>query len=175
MTNEFEQAALAYQKSSLEWQQRYNIAVAERDVLRKQAEAAEAERDAAGLDLADAAQHIGRGDALRATLRAEIEAVRAQRDAIDKLWADAVAELSRVDDDRIQRVIERDMLRKACSLFVEWLEREDAGSGIQADERGTPAGEAKFLAWYHGNLYMCQVAVESARAALAVQPSTGAV
>jgi hypothetical protein len=34
MTDELEQAALAYQKSSLEWQQRYNIAVAERDALR---------------------------------------------------------------------------------------------------------------------------------------------
>jgi hypothetical protein len=37
MTNESEQAALAYQKSSLEWQQRYNIAIAERDALRKDA------------------------------------------------------------------------------------------------------------------------------------------
>ena len=36
MTNEFEQAALAYHKSSLEWQQRYNIAIAERDALRDQ-------------------------------------------------------------------------------------------------------------------------------------------
>lgn len=36
MTDESEQAALAYQKSSLEWQQRYNIAVAERDALRNQ-------------------------------------------------------------------------------------------------------------------------------------------
>lgn len=35
MTDELEQAALAYQKSSLEWQQRYNFAVAERDALRK--------------------------------------------------------------------------------------------------------------------------------------------
>lgn len=31
---EFEQASLAYQKSSLEWQRLYNIAVAERDALR---------------------------------------------------------------------------------------------------------------------------------------------
>jgi hypothetical protein len=34
MTNEFEQALLAYQKSSLEWQQQYNIAIAERDALK---------------------------------------------------------------------------------------------------------------------------------------------
>ena len=40
MTNEFEQSALAYQKSSLEWQQRHNIAVAERDALRAVYEAA---------------------------------------------------------------------------------------------------------------------------------------
>ena len=46
MTNEFEQSALAYQKSSLEWQQRYNIAVAERDALRERAAAAEAESEA---------------------------------------------------------------------------------------------------------------------------------
>jgi uncharacterized protein YlxP (DUF503 family) len=35
MTNEFEQAALAYHKSSLEWQQRYNIAIAERNDARR--------------------------------------------------------------------------------------------------------------------------------------------
>jgi hypothetical protein len=45
MTNEFEKALLAYQKSSLEWQQLYNIAIVERDALKQRAEAAEADRD----------------------------------------------------------------------------------------------------------------------------------
>ena len=83
---------------------------AEIAALTQRAEAAEAERDDARLDLAEAAQHIGKGDAFRATLRAELEAVRAQRDAMDKLWADAVRELQKVDDERIQIRAERDAL-----------------------------------------------------------------
>ena len=75
-------------------------------------EAAEAELYGAKLDLAEAARHIGDGNAFRAAMRKELEAVRAQRDSLDKLWSDAVRELQRIDDERIQVVAERDALRK---------------------------------------------------------------
>lgn len=65
---------------------------------------------------------------------------------------------------------ERDALRKACELFVEWLGREDAGSGVAYEERRTPSGEAKFMEWYQGNIDLCHAAVDAAKAVLAAQP-----
>jgi hypothetical protein len=70
MTNEFEQAALAYQKSSLEWQQRYNIAIASRNA---QLDAYTASLDALIISEGQRDQAIAERDKLAARLEAAIE------------------------------------------------------------------------------------------------------
>jgi hypothetical protein len=85
MTNEFEQASLAYQKSSLEWQQRYNIAIASRNA---QLDAYTASLDALIISEGQRDQAIAERDKLAARLEAAIELeaevrrLRAERDAL---------------------------------------------------------------------------------------------
>lgn len=55
-------------------------------------------------------------------------------------------------------------LFKACQTFCEWLRREE--EGFKGD-RGTPEGEAAWREWYDGNLALCALAQELARAAVA--------
>jgi hypothetical protein len=99
MTNEFEQAALAYQKSSLEWQQRYNIAIASRNA---QLDAYTASLDALIISEGQRDQAIAERDKLAARLEAAIELeaevsganrrLRAERDALRVLVESAYRE-----------------------------------------------------------------------------------
>ena len=99
MTNEFEQAALAYQKSSLEWQQRYNIAIASRNA---QLDAYTASLDALIISEGQRDQAIAERDKLAARLEAAIELeaevsganrrLRAERDALRALVESAYRE-----------------------------------------------------------------------------------
>ena len=60
---------------------------------------------------------------------------------------------------------------RACALFVEWLDREDKGSGVKYEERNTPAGEARFMEWYQTNIDLCRESVGAARAVRATTPT----
>lgn len=68
---------------------------------------------------------------------------------------------------------ECEALRKSCELFVEWLDREEAGSGVSIAERGTVEGQARWRVWWDTNLSLCAESVRLAKAALTVQPTTG--
>jgi len=82
-------------------------------------------------------------------------------------YADYIAPvLARTLDHITTLTRERDEARRACALFVEWLDREDKGSGVTHEERGTPEGEARFMEWYMGNIDLCRKSVDAARAVL---------
>jgi hypothetical protein len=83
MTNEFEQAALAYQKSSLEWQQRYNIAIAERDEARRELETERMRLAACGV--AALGYFNGCEDAYKSASLDDVLRLRAEGDALRKL------------------------------------------------------------------------------------------
>lgn len=63
-------------------------------------------------------------------------------------------------------------LLEACRTFVEWLDREDAGFDHKTHNRETPEGEAAWREWFYGNIALCGVAQDDARAAIA--KATGA-
>lgn len=58
-------------------------------------------------------------------------------------------------------------LLEACQTFSEWLRREDAGFDHKTHNRETPQGEAAWRVWFYGNLRICDLAQEQARAAIA--------
>ena len=58
-------------------------------------------------------------------------------------------------------------LREACETFVAWLDREDVGFDHRTHDRTMPAGEAAWRAWYDGNMNLCRLAQDRARAVLA--------
>ena len=58
---------------------------------------------------------------------------------------------------------------EACKAFEEWLRREDEGPKYPAGtNRDTSGNERIWSDWYYGNLDLCKVAQEKARAALAL-------
>lgn len=61
---------------------------------------------------------------------------------------------------------QRDELLAACETFVEWLDREDAGFVKAGNKRETPEDEKRWREWYDGNLALCNLAQEQARAAI---------
>jgi len=58
-------------------------------------------------------------------------------------------------------------LLQAVRTFADWLRREEEGFDHTKDDRNTPEGEAAWRAWYDGNLNVCALAREQARAAIA--------
>jgi hypothetical protein len=58
-------------------------------------------------------------------------------------------------------------LLEACKTFAEWLRREEVGFVTAGNSRDTPEGEAAWKDWYSGNLALCNLAQEQARAAIA--------
>jgi len=58
-------------------------------------------------------------------------------------------------------------LLEACQTFAEWLRREDAGFDHKTHNRETPEGEAAWREWFYGNIAICGLAQEQARAAIA--------
>ncbi len=108
MDNEFEKSALAYQKSSIDWQRLHEI---EKEL----AEAAEAERDKWYDNAVKERVRRVSAEAASASADAEADTLRAERDA----WVNKFEDLSgmtgaerRLDRDRIHNVTaERDALR----------------------------------------------------------------
>jgi hypothetical protein len=62
---------------------------------------------------------------------------------------------------------ERDAAVQACRLFVEWMDRDDSGSGVTNEERDTAQGKAQWQAWWDGNMELCGKAMDAARAVIA--------
>jgi hypothetical protein len=62
---------------------------------------------------------------------------------------------------------ERDAAVQACRLFVEWMDRDDSGSGVTNEERDTAQGKAQWQAWWDGNMELCGKAMDAARAVVA--------
>lgn len=58
-------------------------------------------------------------------------------------------------------------LLEACQTFAEWLRREEEGFVAAGRSRDTPEGEAEWREWYYGNLALCDLAQNQARAAIA--------
>jgi len=52
-------------------------------------------------------------------------------------------------------------------LFVEWMDRDDSGSGVTNEERDTAQGKAQWQAWWDGNMELCGKAMDAARAVVA--------
>lgn len=60
------------------------------------------------------------------------------------------------------------MLAEACSIFSEWLEREDAGPQYpEGTDRDSEGGESIWREWYDGSIALRHQAMTLARAALA--------
>jgi hypothetical protein len=58
-------------------------------------------------------------------------------------------------------------LLEACQTFAEWLRREEEGFVAAGRTRDTPEGEAEWREWYYGNIALCSLAQDQARAAIA--------
>ena len=119
MTNEFEQSALAYQKSSLEWQQRCNIAIAERDALRKELDAILTKRS----------QTVSVGAILT-----EVDTLRAERDKLRDQWSDLLIEQTRLMAMRDEAIAERDKLRTFVFVSGRWIKKYGPRSGVPTPE-----------------------------------------
>ena len=57
-------------------------------------------------------------------------------------------------------------LLEACKTFAEWLRREDEGYVAAGKTRDTPEGEAGWKEWFYGNIDLCSLAQNQARAAI---------
>lgn len=58
-------------------------------------------------------------------------------------------------------------LLEACQTFAEWLRREEDGFDHKTHNRETPEGEAAWREWFYGNIALCGLAQDQARAAIA--------
>lgn len=58
-------------------------------------------------------------------------------------------------------------LLEACQTFAEWLRREEDGFVAAGKSRDTPEGEAEWREWFYGNITLCGLAQDQARAAIA--------
>jgi hypothetical protein len=56
-------------------------------------------------------------------------------------------------------------LREACQVFVEWLDREEAGPPVKIDHN-SEAGRLIWREWFYGNMDLCGRAQELGRVAL---------
>ena len=88
------------------------------------------------------------------------------------IWQDGNYDTPTISIEDASLIAAAPELLEACQTFAEWLRREEEGFVAAGRSRDTPEGEKEWREWFYGNIALCDLAQDQARAAIA--KATGA-